>query len=53
MYTQVGEILDRRFVMGLYIRRIHSQVGKVRHLLQSEVMILALNCEVNDVGAGG
>jgi len=56
MYIQTSEIqirLNGRFVVGLYVRRIDSQAGKVRHLLQSEVGIMTVNCEVDDVGAGG
>ena len=56
MYSQVGEIqmrLDGQFVVGLYARRSYSQVGRVRHHMQSMVFIMALNCEVDDVGAGG
>jgi len=56
MYIQMGEIkirLDGQFVVGLYVRRIDTQAGKVSHLLQIEVGIIAVNCKVDDVGAGG
>jgi len=52
MYSQMGEILNGQFVVEC-VRRIHGQAGKVRQLLQSKVGKMALNCEVDDVGAGG